>query len=182
MGNMGSAGGNISFGGLIGGLLVLLVKLLLVVLVIAVVVGIFVWIKNNFFQNKNSQFMQSISKDPILKTISVVTLVIIGIVLLFALFNNFGQSGMVYGGYMGSNSFSFGFNPTYSIAGLLTLLAKVLMFVLVVSLILALVAYLKKQYDAGTLNFFGSGKNQETSAHAGNENNEQIFENANKTE
>ena len=83
---------------------------------------------------------------------------------------------------MGGNSFGFGFNPTYSIAGLLTLLIKVLMFVLIVSLILALVAYLKKQYDAGNLNFFGTGKSQEANAAAGNINNEQTFDAAEKVE
>ena len=181
MGNMGTAGGyGFSFGGLIGALLILLVKLLLVVLVIAVAVSIFVWIKNNFIQNGNSKFMQSFNKDPMLKTISVVTLAIIGIVLLFALFSSFGQSGMGYGGNMGG--YGFGFSPTNSIAGLLTLLEKVLMFVLVVSLILAVVAYLKKQYDAGNLNLFGTGKSQEANATDGNVNNEQTSDVAEKVE
>ena len=183
MGNMGTAGGyGYSFGGLIGGLLLLLVKLLMVVLVVAVVVGIIVWIKNNFFQNTNSQFMQSINKDPILKTISVVTLVIIGIVLLFALFGSFSQYGMGYGGQMGGYGYNSGFNSTNSIAGLLALLVKVLMFVLVISLILAVAAYLKKQYDAGTLNFFGTSKAQGDNSAAGNTTDQPTVDTGNKTE
>lgn len=180
MGNMGASGG-LSFGGLIGGLLLLLVKILMIVLVVAVLIGIFVWIKNNFFQNSSSsQFLQSINKDPILKTVSIVTVVIIGIVLLFALFNSFSQSGMGFGGQMGANI--IGFNPMYSIAGLLTLLSKVLMFILVVSLIMAAVAYIKKQYDAGNLNFFAPAKSQEVNAVPNNVNSQQIFEDSSKIE
>ena len=150
MGNM-SGYGYSSLDSILGGLLILLVKLLMVVLVIAVVVGVVMWIKNAFFKNTNSQFMQTVNNDPILKTIAVVTLSIIGIVLLFGLLGSFTNSGMGYGGYM--NGSMGGFNTTYSISGLLTLLIKVLSFVLVISLILALAAYLKKQYDAGAFNF-----------------------------
>ncbi|MCX8125379.1 MAG: hypothetical protein N3F66_14620, partial [Spirochaetes bacterium] len=113
MDNMGMSGGyGFSLGGLIGGLLTLLVKLLMVALIIAVIVGIIVWVRNNFFQNTNSKLMQSIKNDPILKTITVVTLAIIGIVLIFALLGSFSQPGMMFGGSMGN--FSFGYNPMYS--------------------------------------------------------------------
>lgn len=181
MGNMGTAGGyGYSFGGLFGGLLLLLVKLLMVVLVVAVVIGIFIWIKKNFFQNANSKFIQSINNDPILKTISVVTLAIIGIVLLLALFNGFGQTGMGYGGQMGG--YGYGFNASYGIAGILTILIKVLSFVLVVSLILAIAAYIKKQVDSGNLNLFGTGKEQGSDTQTGNTAGQQNYGTTDKTE
>ncbi|MDF2522960.1 MAG: hypothetical protein K0R31_601 [Clostridiales bacterium] len=174
MGNMGYASGyGFSLGGLIVGLLALLVKILMVVLVAAVVIGAFAWVKNNFLQNNNSQWMQSINKDPVLKTISVVTLAIIGIVFLCALFSSFGQTGIGFGGYLGG----YGFNPIYSMAGILVLLVRVLMFVLIVSLILAVVTYLKKQYDSGNLNFFGAGKNQGANTTAENQENQQPYDN-----
>lgn len=157
MGSMGSGGGyGYTLNGLISGLLVLLVKILMVLLVAAVIVGVFVWIKNNFFKNTKLNIMQSIKNDPILKTISVVTLVIIGIVLVFALLGSFNQTGMGVSGHAGNFSFGFGYNSMYSIAGLLMILVKVLMFILIVSLILAAVTYLKNQYDQGNLNFMNN--------------------------
>ncbi|MGE5404910.1 MAG: hypothetical protein ACM3PP_08215 [Candidatus Saccharibacteria bacterium] len=139
--------------GLLGWLLVFLTKILMVVLVLAVIVGIVIWIKNTFFIG-NSQFMQSINNDPVMKTISVITIAILGIVLISALFSGLAQPGFGAGFGMG-----FGFNPAFSLAGLLMLLVKVLVFILVVSLILAGAAYLKNQYDSGNLNFFGNQNN-----------------------
>ena len=157
MGGMGGYGYGGSLDTFLGGLLILLVKLLLVVLVIAVVVGIAAWIWNTFFKNTNLQFVQAIKNDPVLKTISTVTLAIIGIVLLFALLGSLTGAGAgVSSGIHGYGAMG-GFNPALSIAGLLNLLIKVLSFVLVISLILALLAFLKKQYDAGVFNFMKGG-------------------------
>jgi len=192
MGNMGGAGnaGSISMntgygyslGGLISGLLILLVKILMVLLIVAVLVGVFVWIRNNFFKNANSNFMQSIKNDPLLKTISVVTLAIIGIILVFALLGSFNQTGMGFSGNTSNFSFAMGYNPISSIAGLLTILVKVFMFVLTVSLILAAISYLKTQYDQGNLNIWGTNKNQATSSSdINNTNNQQPTENAGST-
>jgi hypothetical protein len=165
MGTMGSGGGyGYTISGLISGLLFLLVKILMILLVTAVIVGVIIWLKNNFFKNNGtSKIMQSIKNDPILKTISVVTLAIIGIVLVFALLGSFNQTGMGFSGHAGNFDSGYGYNSMYSIAGLLTILVKVLMFILTVSLILAAVTYLKNQYDQGNLNFMNNkpttGKN-----------------------
>lgn len=153
MGNMGVAGYG-SLGGTLSGLLVLLVKLLMVVLVIAIIVGIVIWIKNTFFKNTNSKFMQSINNDPILKTVVYISLGIIGLVIVFALLGSLNNPGFGYGGMMTGAAASF------SITGIMSLLVKVLLFVLVISLILALVAYVKKQYDAGAFNKSASGSVQ----------------------
>lgn len=165
MGSMGGTGYGYSLDTFLGGLLILLVKLLMVVLVIAVIVGVGVWIKNTFFKNTtvNTQFIQTINKDPILKTISVVTLAILGIILIFALLGSFTNPGMGYGiGGHGMGGYGYGgFSAALSIGGLLNLLIKVLSFVLVISLILALFAYIKKQYDQGVFNF-GSTNTQNT--------------------
>lgn len=163
MGNTGSYG--ISFENLITGLVALMVRILVVVLVIALMVGLLVWINRNFLQNTNSQFVQSIKNNPILKTVTAVTLVIVGIVLLLALLSSFERPW--YG-------FGTGFNPVYSIAGLITLLIQILTFVLVISLMLAVASYLKSQYERGNLNFIGLNKNQGASAApAGNGDNQQ---------
>lgn len=149
MDNMGGSGYS-SLSVSLGGLLVLLVKLLLVVLVIAVVVGVVIWIKNSFFKNSSSKFIQSISNDPILKTVSLVILGIIGLVILMAVLGSFTNTGMGYG-YNGGSMYggAAGLATSLNIAGIMSLLIKVLSFVLVISLILALAAYIKKQFDTG---------------------------------
>ncbi len=149
-GNMGAMNGygysGYSLNSFIIGFLVLLVKLLIVILVIAVIVGIFMWVKNNFFNKNDSQILAAIKNDPIIKTVTVITLAVLGIILIICLLSNFSNSGMVfrsYGGQMG------GYESAFSVYGILFLLIKVLSFVLVISLICALIAYVRRQYDAG---------------------------------
>ncbi|MCX8131820.1 MAG: hypothetical protein N3I35_17205 [Clostridia bacterium] len=178
MGGMAGTGYGYSIDTLLGGFLMLLIKLLLAVLIIAVVVGIVMWIKNIFLKDSTggTQFFQSIKNDPVLKTISIITIAVLGIILLFALLGSFGGVGVRYG--MESHVGRYGgFSPVFSVAGLLSLLIRVLTFILVISLILALLGYLKKQYDAGTFNFMKTGgPNQGNTANQGgntntNENN-----------
>jgi hypothetical protein len=151
----------------LSGILILLVKLLLGVLVIAVIVGVVMWIKNAFFKNMsiNTQILKPIHDDPILRTIAGITAAVLGIIIILALLHGFLMPSMGYGmGYSMNGNMGYGMgysmnggmgygmgglNPILSVAGLLGLLIKVLSFVLVVSLILAVVAYLKKQYDQG---------------------------------
>ncbi len=159
-GNIG--GSAFSIDALLAGVLVLLVKLLLGVLVIAVIVGVIMWLKETFFKNTNinTNVLKSVNDDPILKTVVGITAAIIGIVVVFTLLQNFLNPSMRYGftGYGVSINGSMGYgmgisNPTLAVTGLLTLLIQVLSFVLVVALILGVIAYLKKQFDAGIFNY-----------------------------
>lgn len=156
MGNMGDMGtmGNsgYSIDGLLGGLLGLLINLMLVALVVAAIVAIVLWIKKSFFNNANTKAMQ-VFNDPLIKTVAVVVGGVFGLVLLFGLFGNYLNIGTGSGmhGYAAT-----GFNTSLSFYGLLNLMIKILAVVLVVSVILALVAYLKKQYEAGAFNSFRS--------------------------
>ncbi|MCX7922260.1 MAG: hypothetical protein N3B21_09660 [Clostridia bacterium] len=145
-------------------LLVFIINILMVVLVIALVVGAFIWARNNFFKNANSQIMQSINKDPVLRTILTVTGAIIGIIFIFALLNSFSPSGMGFG-------LGFGFNPLHSIAVLLMLITRILTIVLILSVIMAIVSYLKTQYDKGNLNLSGSNNKCQCSDTPGDGNN-----------
>ncbi|MFZ5986449.1 MAG: hypothetical protein ACOYWZ_04895 [Bacillota bacterium] len=154
MGNMsGMSGYGTSLDTFLGGLLILLVKLLMVALVIAVIIGIGVWIKNTFFKNANtSELLRAVNNDPILKTVSVITIAVIGVIFLLALLGSITGPGFGWGGSFGGHSGMIGgFSTQLSIAGLLNLLMKVLTFVLVASLIMALAAYIKKQIDQGAL-------------------------------
>ncbi|WP_070000007.1 hypothetical protein [Cellulosilyticum sp. I15G10I2] len=177
--NMGGTAFSIDL--FLSGLLVLLVKLLLGVLVIAVIIGVIMWIKETFFKNTsirsiNTNVLKSVNDDPILKAVAGITVAILGTVIVFALLQYFLNPSMRYGaGYnMGINSgmgYSVGINgsmgygmgslnPMLGVAALLPLLIQILSFVLVVALILAVVAYLKKQYDAGIFNSQRSVNNE----------------------
>lgn len=155
-GHMGYGGGyNYSFGSLIGVLLALLIKLLIFILAIAVVIGIFTWIRNFMAKNNNTPWVQTINSDPLLRTVTGITLAILGLVLISGIFGSFTGYGM--GGY-GSMYGMGGYSPIYGIAGLLTVLIRLLSYILVISLIVAAVIYIKKQYESGNVNLFGTDK------------------------
>ncbi|HVI42967.1 MAG TPA: hypothetical protein VM577_20360, partial [Anaerovoracaceae bacterium] len=144
-GNMGAMNGSgysgysgYSLNSFLIGFLVLLIKLLMVILVIAVIVGIVMWVKNNFFNNHDSQILATIKHDPIIKSVVVITLAVLGIILIICLLSNFTNQDLVSGAYGGQMG---GYLSTFSIYGMLSLLIKVLSFVLVISLICALIAY-----------------------------------------
>lgn len=153
---------NYSFTGLISGILTLLVKLLMLVLVIVVILGIAAWIKETMFKNSNLQILKSINSDPVLKSVTVVTLSILGLVLICAILNSFLQPGLNLNfyarGYTGG--MYYGYNPAFGIAGLLAVLIRILTFILIISLILAVFVYLKKQYESGNLNFLQNNSDQ----------------------
>ncbi len=132
MGNMGGYG--YSFGNMIGGLLMLLINILVIVLVIAVVAGIVVWAKNTFGKVSMPTYVKTMSNDPFIRTITIITAAVIGLMLVMALFNGFASPG-----YMGMGSFG--------VSGILVLLIKLLTFVLTISLVVAAFIYIREQYD-----------------------------------
>lgn len=161
--NMGSY--NYSFSNTLGILLLLLTKFLTIVLAIVFILGIAAWIKELFIKNQNSKLFKDLNSDPIIKNITVITGAILGLVLVFALINSLFYQG--FGGNMnmgGHNmGLGYGFNPMASIAGILAILIRILTFVLVISLILTIVVYLKDQYESGKLNFLMPKGNENTS-------------------
>lgn len=157
--NMGNNG--TSMNGLLGGLLGLLFNLLIVALVVAAIVAIVQWVRKSFFKDANSKTTQLFS-DPLVKTVAIVVGAVFGLILLFGVFGNFFNTGMGYG--------MSGFSTSLSLYGLLTLLIKILAIVLVVSVILALAAYLKKQYDAGAFNSLKNNGTAGADSSSGNPN------------
>lgn len=142
-------------------LFVLLIKFLMIVLVVAIVIGVVMWIKNNFFKDIN--ITQKMNQDPMTKKAVGITVIVIGALLVLWVFNNLINPGMGYTstgmgynstgmGYMNGTS-GYGLNVSLGFTSVLSLLIKVLSYVFVISLILGLVAYLKKMYEAGSFNF-----------------------------
>jgi hypothetical protein len=143
MSNMGAIG--YSFTGIISWILMIFIRILLMVLVVVAVLGIYRWIKETFFANTDIQIYKIINSDPVLKAVTTLTLIILGLVLLSAILNGMLQPGMNMGGI------GHGYSPTLGIAGLLAMLIRILTFILIVSLVLAVAMYLKNQYESGAL-------------------------------
>ncbi|MDS1029278.1 hypothetical protein RDV78_02005 [Bacillota bacterium LX-D] len=139
-----------SSGNYLGLLLVLLIKFLMIVFVGALIFGAVVWIKN-YFVSEKSEYHQSLKNDPILKVVATVSVSILGIILVLTLINSITQPGLGFNFHM--NNHMGGFQSSFNIAGILTILINILSFVLVVSIIGAVITYLKNQYEAGHLNF-----------------------------
>lgn len=151
MGNMTYPGYyGYSMGSNIVWILVLLIKIFAFTTFLAVAIGIFMWIRRNYFESENPKNplheTSTFRKDtPVLKAVAVIGAVVIGIVLLFAIFNTFGRYGMNYG---------YGISSIYIITAILMLIVKTLIAVLVISLIMAAVAMIKDQYDRDELNIY----------------------------
>ncbi|HYE84481.1 MAG TPA: hypothetical protein VEG39_20250 [Clostridia bacterium] len=146
-GHMGYSGGyGFSFGNLVGSLMVLLVKLLIFILIVSLLIGSFTWVKNLMVKNNNAPWVQAVNSDPLLRTVGIITVTILGLVLISGFFGGFMGYGM--GGY----------NLAYGIASLLAVLIRLLSYILVISLIVAAVIYIKKQYESGNVNLFGTDK------------------------
>ena len=151
----------------LGTLIYLIVKLMIFVLAIVFFIAIISWIRDNFFKSGGAVFVKELSSDPIIKIIATIVVGILGLVIIVALVNSIATynigSGM--GSSMGSgmgmddsmkSGQSMNFSPAMGIGGVLVILIKVLMYVLVISLIMAAIVYIKNMYDAGKLNIFKS--------------------------
>ncbi|HYH02148.1 MAG TPA: hypothetical protein VEC37_03530 [Bacillota bacterium] len=165
--HQGYTGGNYGFsiGNFIGGLLIFFFKLLVLALIVALIAGVFVWIKNSFFKDGAPQFknqtIQTLTNDPILKAVSLTLLAIVGLVLVFALFDGFNGYGgnMMQNGVYGGFTFNLAPGASLSIISLLLFLTKLLMWILVIALVMAAIVFVKNQYESGNLNFL-KPKNQ----------------------
>jgi len=171
MGSQNMMGYNSSFDGLLSGLFVLLIKFLIIALIVVLLIGMFMWIKNNFFKGVNlSTYM---NQNPIIKSILGIAAVIFGLFILFYLFNYFINPGMGYSynlNMMNGNT-SGGFNGTLAITGIITFLIKALMYVFVITLIISLAAYFKKQFESGNFHLFDTANGSDNKDYSSNDTN-----------
>ena len=135
----GGYGGGAFFGSLIPGLIGFLMNMLVLVLVFALIAGLIMGIRKFINQPdgilKSSKTMEYINQDPVLKTMSIVIAVVFGLYFITALFNT-----MQFGG-------GYGASPQVMLFMLIGFLVKLLMLALVITLTVALVQYLKAQFD-----------------------------------
>jgi len=142
----------------LAGSLVVLVKLLMGVLIAAAIVGVIMWIKDTFFKNNNinTKILKQINDEPILTSIAGVTAAVLGGSIVFILLDNFLRASRGYGIRYSMGTFS----STLVVAGLLGFIIKVLSLILVAALILAVVTYIKKQYDQGVFSTQKTANNE----------------------
>lgn len=160
-------GASYSLGGTFSTLLLLLTKLLIIVLAVLVILGVIAWVRDNFLKNKESKLMQNVNEDPILKAVVVITASVIGLVLVFTLLSSLFNTGGMY------------YNHILNMTSIIMILIKLLMFILVISLVLAGVMYFKNQYENGNLNLNLFSTNNTTNP-TNKENNNKIIETQDK--
>lgn len=136
----GYAGGSSLFGSLIFGLITFTIKILTLVLVFALIAGVIAGIRRFMSQQdgwaKTSPTMNAINQDPLLKTIMLIVAGVFAFYLIMGLFNSM-------------NFFSMGpsymYSPYNSLFALLGFLIKLLVIAFIISIVFALVQYIKAQ-------------------------------------
>ena len=134
-----NSSGNLFFANMISSLLAFTINILLLVVVFALVAGLILAVKKfmsqsqsdgGFFATSRTQVMDAVNQDPILKTLLLVFVGIVGFYLLMGLFSG---GGFIAGSPHLLSVMLFGF------------LMKLLVLAFVISLTLALVQYIKAQ-------------------------------------
>lgn len=151
-----------SLDNLVTGLMVLLIKLLMIALLIAIIIGVVIWLKKTYFSHIN--LSQLLKQNPILKSILSISGVIIALLFLIYVYNylinptfGFSNSLITSDNMMENNT--GGFNGALGIAGVFTFLIKILIYVFVISLIISLLAFLKKQLEESGIQLFKTTDN-----------------------
>lgn len=171
MEDMGSSNmlGNTTFSlnNLLTGLMVLLVKVLIIALIVFILCGTFLWLKKAYFNKID--LGQELKKNPMLKSILTITCVVVGLFLLIYVYNYLINPTPGYQNTLISTNHAEhatgDFNGTLGITGVFTFLINVLIYVFVISLIISLLAFLKKQLeDSGIYLFHNSNQSTTNTA------------------
>lgn len=143
MGDDGGMGG-VSLGNNLSYIFILAFKLLLIVLVVAALIAIFKFIRNHLIEGGEMKMFESIKKDPVLKGITVVALLIVGFSLIHFLFSSILGLGNGYGTMNGSSMMGSGYG--FSLVGLLTIILNILLVASVAGVIIGFVMYIKQNF------------------------------------
>jgi RNA polymerase subunit RPABC4/transcription elongation factor Spt4 len=138
----GGMGAGYSLGNTLSVIFILAFKLLLIVLIVVAFLALFKFARKHLFEGGEVKVFESIKKDPVLKGLSIVVLLIIAFGIIHYLFSGifgFGNHGLV-NGYQGS----IGYGPGFS--GLLAILLKVLLVASIAGLIIGLIMFVKQSY------------------------------------
>ncbi|MCX7922437.1 MAG: zinc ribbon domain-containing protein [Clostridia bacterium] len=145
-------------------------KLFLIALVITALIGVFKLTKKYLLDGGESKMFDSIKRDPVLKSVSIIALLVLGFGLIYFLYSRtFGLSNG-YGAMMGGNvhgamvSTGIGFGVT----GLFVALLKLLVVASVVGLIIGLFMFIRQSNSGNVLNTVLPNKLSKTNAQCSN--------------
>jgi len=143
-----SDSGGYSIGNTLSTIFILAFKVLLIVLVIVAIIAIIRLARKYLVGGGESKMFDSIKKDPVLKGITVVGLVIVAFTLIYYLFSSMFGFGNGNGMVTGNNGYNMMGNAGYGIgiAGLAVILLKLLLVAAVIGLIVGLVMFIKQSY------------------------------------
>lgn len=148
-----NGGGAYSLGNTLSYIFIVAFKLLLIALVIVALVYLFKLAAQHLSPGGESKLLDSIKKDPVLKSITVVVLIVIMVGLISILFkdllgsnNSYGMSGAYRTGMTGYTQTNTG------ISGILMSLFQILLLVSVVGMVIGLIMYFKQNYSKEIVN------------------------------
>ncbi|HVI42655.1 MAG TPA: zinc ribbon domain-containing protein [Anaerovoracaceae bacterium] len=138
------AGSGYSLDSTLSYILVIAFKLLIITAIIIAIIAVVKLANKYLLKGEEMKMMSSIKNDPVLKAITIIALSIVALLLIFTLFSGVmgvNQTGM--NGYiMIGNS-----TPSVSLAGILAILLKVLLFVSVIGLFVGGAVFLYQTYS-----------------------------------
>lgn len=139
----GGMGTGYSLGNTLSAIFILAFQLLLIALVVIAFIALFKFARKHLFEGGEVKVFESIKKDPVLKGLTIVVLLIVAFGLIYYLFNGifgFGGNHAMMNGYQGNTGYGLGFS------GLLAVLIKVLLVASIAGLVIGLIMYLKQSY------------------------------------
>jgi RNA polymerase subunit RPABC4/transcription elongation factor Spt4 len=142
----GAMGSGYSMGNTLSYIFILAFKLLLIVLVMFAFIALYKFARKHLFEGGEVKVIDKIKKDPVLKGITVVGLLIIAFGLVYYLFS--GILGFGSNRYVMMNGYPMASNSGYGMgsAGLFAILLKFLLAASIFGLIIGLVMYIKQNY------------------------------------
>lgn len=145
--NSEMAGGRYSLDSTLSYFLILAIKLLLIAAVVIAIVAIVKLAKKYIFKGEEVEIMNTIKNDPVIKTVVVVLLSIIGLFLVMSILAGVLGVGNMSNGYIMNGYGMMGFGAqSLSLAGILTVLLKILLFVSIVGLLAGIGVILYQKY------------------------------------
>lgn len=144
----GHGSGGYSLGNTLSYIFILAFKILLIVLVIAVILAVIRLARKHLSEGGEIKVFDSIKKDPVLKVITVVVLLIVAFGLIYYLLSGLFGFGSGFGMMNGYNSYNMMGNAGYGLglSGLLAILLKLLLVASLIGLFVGLVMFIKQSY------------------------------------
>ncbi|MCX7922266.1 MAG: zinc ribbon domain-containing protein [Clostridia bacterium] len=145
-------------------------KLFLIALVITGLIAVFKLTKRYLFDGGEIKMFDSIKRDPVLKAVSIIALLVLGFGLIHFLFSRIFGLGNGYGAMMSGNVHGtmVGTGIGFGVTGLLVTLLKLLIFASVIGLIVGVFMFIKQSYSGNVFKTVLPNKVNQTNTNCSN--------------